>query len=142
MAVSVPASLFSFRPAIGVVAAEEGGSAVLRNDGVVADEEEGGGEDADDGDGQWREGGVGATVIAGDGERGRRRVEDVAPLRAVYGAYALGAVSSVLERKPALLVVEYRHERGGRQIRRSQSAPPGGSLLEIESEGLLNWKEG
>ena len=67
---------------------------VLGDDGVVGDEEEGTGKDADDGDDKRGEGGAagGVVVFADEGERGRGRKDDVAPLRAVDAAEALRAV--------------------------------------------------
>ncbi|XBH63806.1 hypothetical protein VPH35_117699 [Triticum aestivum] len=84
------------------------GAAVLGDDGVVADEEEGAGEHPDDGDDEGREGGAGVAVAvaagAGDVEDRRRGWEDeVAPLRAVHAAQALGAIPGRLVGHPRRL---------------------------------------
>lgn len=52
--------------------------------------------------------------VVGEGEGGRGRKEDVAPLRAVDGAEAEGAVSAILCGNPALLIVEGSHCCGRR----------------------------
>lgn len=94
-------------------------TAVLGDDGVVADKEERAGEDADYGDDKRGEGGAaGGVIVIDEGERGRGREDDVAPLRAVDAAEALGAVLGRLIGHPCLLLlvaIRGGHQREGRK---------------------------
>uniref|UniRef100_A0A0D3F962 Uncharacterized protein n=1 Tax=Oryza barthii TaxID=65489 RepID=A0A0D3F962_9ORYZ len=93
------------------------GAAVLGYDGVVADEEEGAREHPDDGDDERREGWAGGVVGAGAGDvEGRRRwrEDEVAPLRAVHAAEALGAIPGWLIGHPCRLRTEIWCCRGRR----------------------------
>ena len=81
------------------------GATVPGNEGVVTDEEEGDRQHADDSDDKRGEDRAGGVVGAGaaDVERRRRREDEVAPLRAVHAAQALGAIFGWLIGDPGRL---------------------------------------